>query len=77
MLILKGYSSELVHCLPISHTKKNNKLFYRIKFDQIDGSALLSQLRPIDTLRLSTLITDIPNEMLADIKRAVANLILS
>ncbi|MBR2588903.1 type II toxin-antitoxin system PemK/MazF family toxin [Candidatus Saccharibacteria bacterium] len=77
ILIVRGFSSGLIWCLPISHTCKNNKYYYPIKQDGVIGSILLSQIRSIDTLRLNNLLTVVSEKTLADIKRVLIDMIIN
>ena len=73
VVVIKGYSKELLLCAPISHTiKHNSKFYHRIKCgEKIDGSVIISQLRAIDVLRLGRIIDTLSRENLQNLKQAI------
>lgn len=54
VLIVRGFSKELFWGIPLSTTKNRGKYYYEFKVNGKPSVALLSQLRPFDTLRLIT-----------------------
>ncbi|MDR0979958.1 MAG: type II toxin-antitoxin system PemK/MazF family toxin [Candidatus Nomurabacteria bacterium] len=76
VLILRGFSAELVLGLPLSSQKKSGRYFLPIVLNGEDGVLLLSQIRAIDTLRLGDKIGQVDRQMLKLIKAAVAKMIL-
>lgn len=76
-LIVHGFHSGLVWCVPITHTDKVSQYYFPINLGRVQGCAILSQLRPVDTLRLSDLIDVVPDKTLAEVKQALSNIMLS
>ena len=76
VLVLRGFGSDLAMCVPISHTMKKSQFYFPINIRKVRGSILLSQMRPLDTLRFNDLIATVPNKMLLDIKHAIAKMLL-
>lgn len=54
VLIVKGFSRELFWGIPLSTTSNRGKYYYEFNLKGKTSVALLSQLRPFDTLRLIT-----------------------
>lgn len=71
VLIIKKHNPN--HCLIIPATKnfKKGSFYYQIKIKCRTASLLLSQIKTIDTKRLYDLISEISNEELVLIKKAV------
>lgn len=74
-IIIKGFSKNLVWCVPISSRKEKHKYTMKIHIGKIDGILLLSQIRAIDTLRLGDYFGMIDKSTLNRIKGAIARLI--
>jgi mRNA interferase MazF len=76
VLILRGFSAELVLGLPLSSQKKTGRYFLPIELNGQAETVLLSQIRAIDTLRLGDKIGQIDRQMLKIVKSEVAKMIL-
>ena len=74
-LIVRGFSKELVFCVPISSKQKTGEYYFPIQTGKISGVLLLSQLRAIDTLRIGRHIADVSGDFLDHIKQIVSNII--
>lgn len=76
ILILKGFNKHV--CLIIPLTTSHKKNIYNISVGVIDkkkASAIISQVRLIDTKRLSNKIGMLDKTLFEEIKKAVKNLI--
>lgn len=69
VIILRKFNREVLWVLPLTHTKKNNRYYYSFYF--IDGisTAILSQLKLIDSKRLSYKIGGINNKSFVELKQ--------
>ena len=52
-LAVRGFSGNLIWIVPLSHTSRSGEYYHRFTFKGDPGAALLSQLRSIDTARIS------------------------
>jgi len=76
VLILRGFNKQICLIIPLTTSKKKNK--YLIPVGLINGKnaqAIISQIRLIDTKRLSNKIGIIDKERFSEIKKAVKDLI--
>ena len=76
VLILKGFSRQVCLAVPLTTSKKKNP--YHVSIGTIDGreaSAIISQIRLVDTKRLINKVGYINRELFDAIKKAVKNLL--
>ena len=77
-LIVRGFSDALIWVVPLSHTKREGRYYY--KFEFLDGisNALLSQMRPFDTVRIIRKpLGRISQETLAEIQARLSDIIVT
>ncbi len=75
VLILRGFSRQVCLVVPLTTSTKKNK--YHVSVGVIadkKASAIISQLRLIDTKRLDQHIATLDKDVFAEIKKAVKNL---
>lgn len=76
VLVLKGFSKDV--CLVIPLTTSTKKNLYHVPMGEIDGrkaSAIISQIRLVDTKRFINKVTMIEESLFEEIRKAVKNLI--
>ena len=77
VLILKGFNSEVFVALALTGKKKEGKFyFYLGKIEDRDASAVLSQIRLIDTKRLIRKVSTLDEGLFLKLKSALKALIL-
>lgn len=52
-LIVRGFSQSLIWIVPLSHTKRRGRYYHEIKTNPDVDTALLSQLKSLDSARIS------------------------
>lgn len=63
VLIIKKFNNEVCWVVPLSKTEKRNKYYFAFKFnDTITSVAILSQIRLLDTRRLSRKISELSKD---------------
>ncbi len=76
ILILKGMSKNCCLIIPLTSSIKNNKMRFPLgKVRGKNASAILSQIRAIDTKRLTNKICYLEKEKFKEIKKVVKELI--
>ncbi len=75
VLILRGFSKELCLIVPLSTANKTGKLYYSLVSGDKEAIAILSQIRCLDTLRLSRKISCLNRESFMEIKNKLKELI--
>jgi len=76
ILIIKGFNKEICLAIPLTTSQKENKYYMRTgKIKNKEASVIISQIRLIDTKRLSNKIGILNKEKFEEIKKAVRNLI--
>ena len=76
VLIIRGFSKEVCLIIPLTTSQKNNRYYLKIgKVDNKKASAIISQIRLLDTKRLVNKIGVLNKERFEEIKKAVKNLI--
>ncbi len=76
VLIIKGFNKQLCWIVPLSTSPKQN--LYYVPIGTIDGkrsSAIISQMRPIDTKRLINYIGFLDNETFQKTKEAIRKIL--
>jgi mRNA interferase MazF len=76
VLIIKGFNKQLCWIVPLSTSCKQNP--YYVSIGTVNGkgsSAMVSQMRPIDTKRLINYIGFLNNETFHKIKEAIRNIL--
>src|SRR3989338_1297234 len=63
VVIIRKFNNEICWIIPLSKTKKRNKYYFAFEFDATTTSvALVSQIRLLDTLRLSRKIGEMAED---------------
>ncbi len=75
VLIIQGFSKELCLVVPLSTAKKTGKFYYPLTSGNKKAVAILSQLRSLDTLRLSRKMSYLNKESFIEIKEKLKELI--
>jgi len=76
VLILKGFSRELCLIIPITKSKKKHRYLIPIgKIENKSAQLIISQIKTIDTRRLTTKITRMVGKEFDVIKKATKDLI--
>ena len=76
VLIVRGFNKEICLAIPLTTSQKENKYYIRTgKIKNKEASVIISQIRLIDTKRLSNKIGILDKEKFEEIKKAVKNLI--
>ena len=76
VLVIKGFSREVCLIVPLTTSQKNNKYYLKIGMvNKKEASAIISQIRLIDTKRLIRKIGDLNKNKFEETKKAVRNLI--
>lgn len=76
ILIIKGFSREVLLCIPLTTKLKEGKYYTDISLgDGLKRKVILSQLRLIDTKRLQEKIFRIDNDQFKQIKQNIIRLI--
>jgi len=60
IIILKVYNIDTVLTLPITSSRKDGRYYYKIKFNLMNSSVVLSQPRTLSTKRLTRRISRLP-----------------
>ncbi len=78
-LIVKGFNKQLVWGIPLSNTKNRGKYYYALKLHGKTSVVLISQMRALDTARITldatALIGRISRNDLLAIKEAIRSLL--
>ena len=76
IVIISGFSKSVCLIIPLTTSQKNNKYYLKIgKVDNKNASVIISQIRLIDTKRLTNKIGIINEKKFAKIRKAVKHLI--
>lgn len=76
VLIIKGFSREVCLVIPLTTSQKNNKYYLKIGMvSKKEASAIISQIRLIDTKRLIRRIEYLDKNKFEETKKAVKELI--
>jgi mRNA interferase MazF len=75
VLIVRKFNKNIFYGLPITSKGKDDVFHVAINSGEIQGSVILSQMRLIDTKRLSHLFSKITDDELCDIKKKLKELI--
>ena len=74
VLILRKFNKSVFYGLPVTSKVKDDQFHVSINSGEIKGSIILSQMRLIDSKRLSHLAGKITDDGLKDIKKKLKNL---
>lgn len=75
VLVIRGFSRELFWGIPLSTTKNRGTYYYAFDLQGKTSVALLSQLRPFDTLRLITKYGVINDDDFITIKKRIHDIL--
>jgi mRNA interferase MazF len=76
ILIMKGFSKQVLLCVPLTTQLKQGKYYHDIFLDDnISRQVILSQIKLIDSKRLLEKITKIDERQFLDIKKAIIRMI--
>lgn len=76
VVIIRGFNKSVCLIIPLTTSQKSNKYYLKLgKVDNKKASAIISQIRLIDTKRLTNKIGIINKKKFEKIKKAVKNLI--
>ena len=76
ILVLKKFNNNIFLGVPLSTKNKNNKYYTKVTLKDTVQSAMISQIRIIDTKRLSDKIGYIKKEDLASVKSNISKMII-
>ncbi len=69
IIVLRKFNKEVLWIVPLTHTKKNSRYYYSFNFVGATSTAILSQLKLIDSRRLSYKIGEIDSESFLSLKQ--------
>lgn len=76
ILVLKGFSREMCLCVPLTMLEKQGKFYHKVTLnDGISRNAVLSQVRIVDTKRLTSFIGEVSEVEFKSIKQALIRII--
>ena len=76
VLIIRGFSKEVCLVIPLTTSQKNNRYYLKIGVvHNKKASAIISQIRLLDTKRLVNKIGTLNKEKFEETKKAIKNLI--
>jgi mRNA interferase MazF len=75
VLILKKLSSHTFLGVPLTSKRKEQVYYHPIRFEGVDGSALIGQIRIMDDKRLSKLIAKMGKKQFEEIREAIKQMI--
>ena len=76
VLIIKGFNKQICLSIPLTTSQKENKYYIKTgKIKNKEASVIISQIRLIDTKRLTNKIGILDKEKFGEIRKAVKNLI--
>ena len=76
VIILKAFNKHLCWALPLSTVNKKNRYYFPVgKIGKADNFAIISQLRPLDTRRLTNHVGYINQVIFNQIKKTVKDLL--
>jgi mRNA interferase MazF len=77
VLIIKDFNQHVCLAVPLTTSQKKNPYHVKIGFidGQIESSAIISQLRLIDTKRLYTKVTMLDEEKFNDVIKAIKDML--
>lgn len=76
ILVIKGFSKNVLLCIPLTTRLKEGKYYYDILLgDEIKRKVILSQIRLIDSKRLEEKICTIDERQFKTIKQKITQLI--
>lgn len=76
VLIIKGFSKSVCLIIPLTTSQKRNKYYLKLgRVDNKNASVIISQIRLIDTKRLTNKIGFIDKKKFMEIIKAIKNLI--
>ena len=75
VIILKKFNNEIFWGIPLTKTQKNGLYYYPFKFGDQISTAIISQIKLIDSKRLNYKIGIINEEDLKEIKNRLKNLL--
>ena len=67
-IILKKFNNEVLWCIPLTKNQKKGKYYFSFKLNDGVSTAILSQIRLIDSKRLQYKIGDLTEEDFTQIK---------
>ncbi|MFQ5661991.1 MAG: type II toxin-antitoxin system PemK/MazF family toxin [Candidatus Paceibacteria bacterium] len=76
VVIIKGFSKSVCLVIPLTTSKKSNKYYIKVgSVDNKEASAIISQVRLIDTKRLANKIDVLDRSVFEEIRKAIRNFI--
>jgi mRNA interferase MazF len=76
IVVIKGFSKNVCLVIPLTTSKKSNKYYIKIgKVANREASAIVSQVRLIDTKRLANKIGVLDKSVFEEIRKAIRNFI--
>ncbi|MFH1714544.1 MAG: type II toxin-antitoxin system PemK/MazF family toxin [Candidatus Nealsonbacteria bacterium] len=69
IIIIKKFNNEVLWGIPLSKNKKKGKHYFPFHFDNRESTAILSQIRLVDSKRLQYKIGNISDKDFSEIKR--------
>lgn len=76
VIILKKFNNEVFWCIPLTKNKKKGKYYFQFQINEnAISTAILSQIRLIDSKRLQYKIGDIKEDDFVELKRKITQLL--
>ena len=75
VIILKKFNNEVFWCIPLTKNQKKGRYYFTFPFENKNSTAILSQIRLIDSKRLQYKIGDINYENFNEIKEKLRQLL--
>ena len=76
ILIIKKFNKQMFWAVPLTTSVKENRHYYKINFQENIVCAMLSQLKIMDSKRLTTKMGKLPDSQLKEIKKELSNYLL-
>ncbi len=75
VLVLKKFNNEVLWCIPLTKTEKKGDYYFSFKLLEKTSTAILSQIRLIDSKRLEYKLGDMTQESYIEIKEKIKQLL--
>jgi mRNA interferase MazF len=75
ILVVRKFNQHIFLGIPLTSKTKDNKFYYQIHFKGKNQSAMLSQIRTIDSRRLTHRMGKITRDQLEDVRRRIREVV--